>query len=68
MNRFEFMYELKILDKPLVKTVPVGDTLRDIFLEVNHAAGIDSDSLVICDAKTECNYQGELKGLHYPAF
>ncbi|KZV61150.1 hypothetical protein PENSPDRAFT_671199 [Peniophora sp. CONT] len=36
---YEFMYELKILDRPLVKTVPVGDTLSDIFLEVNHAAG-----------------------------
>ncbi|VDC05818.1 unnamed protein product [Peniophora sp. CBMAI 1063] len=35
----EFMYELRILDKPLVKTVPVGDTLSDIYREVNHAAG-----------------------------
>ncbi|KZV68683.1 hypothetical protein PENSPDRAFT_687030 [Peniophora sp. CONT] len=36
---FEFMHELKILDKPLVKVVPVGDTLANIYLEVNHAAG-----------------------------
>ncbi|VDC02770.1 unnamed protein product [Peniophora sp. CBMAI 1063] len=35
----EFMHELRILDKPLVKTVPVGDTLSDIYREVNHAAG-----------------------------
>ena len=30
---------MKILEKPLVKTIPVSDTLTDIFLEVNHAAG-----------------------------
>ena len=30
---------MKILDKPLVKLVPVHDTLSDIFLKVNHAAG-----------------------------
>ncbi|VDB90253.1 unnamed protein product [Peniophora sp. CBMAI 1063] len=36
---YEFMYDLKVLEKPLVKTVPVGDTLTDIYLAVNHAAG-----------------------------
>ncbi|VDB94417.1 unnamed protein product [Peniophora sp. CBMAI 1063] len=36
---YEFLYELKVLDRPLVKTVPVGDVLTDIYLEVNHAAG-----------------------------
>ncbi|VDB91413.1 unnamed protein product [Peniophora sp. CBMAI 1063] len=36
---YEFMYDLKVLDRPLVKTVPVGDILTDIYLEVNHAAG-----------------------------
>ncbi|VDB84680.1 unnamed protein product [Peniophora sp. CBMAI 1063] len=35
----EFMHELRILEKPLVKTIPIGDTLADIYREVNHAAG-----------------------------